>query len=170
MDISLPEDYVKNIRKLAEKNGVNYEAMLENWKMKYEEFDKITDNYGIAEEIDFFDKNEKKTIIALTINGSIIIASEPDEDGVRKVKYQSIKIRTDESKNVPEEFEDKLKNNVEINKKIIFEKTIETSIIIRMKVADNISLNNFEEKADEITYEFTKVFEDIDNKTITKKL
>lgn len=170
MDISLPEDYVKNIRKLAEKNEVDYEAMLENWKMKYEEFDKITDSYGIAEEVDFFDKNDKKTLIALTMNGSIVIASEPDETGMRKVKYQSIKIRTDESKNVPEEFEDRLKNNVEINKKILFEKTIETSMIIRIKIADNIPLNNFEEKAEEITYEFTKIFENIDSKTITKKI
>jgi len=170
MDISLPNDYVKNIRKLAEKNGVEYEAMLENWKNKYEEFDKITDKYGIAEEVDFFDKNDNKTVIALTINGSIVIASEPDEEGMRKVKYQSIKIRTDESKNVPENFEDRLKNNVEINKKMLFEKTIETSMIIRIKVANNIPITDFEEKAEEITYEFTKVFEDIDSKTITKKI
>lgn len=170
MDFLLPEEYIKSIKKLAEKNEVNYETMLENWKMKYEEFDKITNNYGISEEVDFFEKDEKKTLIALTINGSIIIASEPDEIGNRKVKYQAIKIRNDESKNVPEEFEDRLKNKVEINKKLIFEKTIETSIIIRIKVSDNIPIGNFEDKAEEITYEFTKVFEDIDAQTITKKM
>jgi len=52
----------------------------------------------------------------------------------------------------------------------LFEKTIETSMIIRIKVANNIPITDFEEKAEEITYEFTKVFEDIDSKTITKKI
>ena len=164
------QDYEKSIKKLAEKNGVEYEIMLENWEKKYSEFDNITDNYGISEEVEKFEMNENKTLIALTINGSIVIASVPNDKGVRNVRYQSIKIRTDDSKNVPEIFDDKLKNDVELNNKILFERTMETSVIIRIKTADNISLEDFEEKAEELTYEITKVFESIDEETITKRL
>lgn len=169
-DDFVQENYSKSIKKLAEKNGIEYEVMLDNWIKKYEEFDNITNSYGIDQETDLFDKNENKPFIALTINGSIVISSAINNNQKRNVRYQSIKIRTDESKNVPEVFEDALANDVEINKKILFEKTIETSVIIRIKTADNVILDDFEEKAEQLTAEFTKVFELIDEKTITKRL
>lgn len=169
-DDFVQENYSKSIKKLAEKNGIEYEVMLDNWIKKYEEFDNITNSYGIDQDTDLFDKNENKPFIALTINGSIVISSAINNNQKRNIRYQSIKIRTDESKNVPEYFEDNLARAVEINKKILFEKTIETSVIIRIKTADNIILDDFEEKAEQLTAEFTKVFELIDEKTITKRL
>lgn len=162
------EEYSKNIKKLAEKNGVEYEIMLDNWQQKYEEFDTITDKYGFEEELDSFDGESANPFIALTINGSLVIASEPDEGGIRKVRYQSIKIRTDESSNVPKIFHAKIGGGVELKNSVMFEDTMETSFIIRIKTSDSIEESAFEEQAEAMTQEFTKKFELIDKETITK--
>ncbi len=157
--------YEKSIKRLAEKNHVEYEVMKENWEQKYEEFDSITDNHGITDGTDILQPDEDKTIIALTINGSIVIISIPDKKGNRNIHYQSIKVRNDQSQRVPEIFKDRIKDPIELNKKIVFEKTMETSPVIRIKTAININLSDFEKKASELTQEFTKIFTNIDNKT-----
>ncbi|MCG8571178.1 MAG: hypothetical protein MJB14_13675 [Spirochaetes bacterium] len=162
--------YQSNIEKLATKNNVDYEVMLDNWKQKFEEFDNITNRFGFVNEVEELDSSEEHPFIALTINGSIVLASEPGEDGVRKVRYQSIKIRTDGSQNVPEVFEAAMGENAKLNKSIIFVKTMETSFIITIKTADNFNWDDFEETADVMTQEFTKKFELIDQETITKQL
>jgi hypothetical protein len=162
--------YQSNIQKLADKNNVSYDLMVENWSQKYEEFDSITDNYGIMDDIEEFDKDTAMPFVAVTINGSIIVASEPDEDGKRKVRYQSIKIRTDESSNVPEIFEAPLAENIAVNKTAIFEKTIETSFLIRIKTSENFSWEDFENKADALTQEFTRKFEMFDDEMMTRQL
>lgn len=164
------KDYENNIKKLATKNNVDFEVMLENWEKKFEEFDNITNRYGFEEDLDQFAKDEAKPFIALTINGSIVIASELDDNGLRKVRYQSIKIRTDDSKNVPKIFNASVKDDIELKKAIVFEKTIETSFIIRIKSSENFNWDDFEETADVITQEFTRKFELIDQETITKQL
>ena len=99
-----------------------------------------------------------------------MIISVPDKKGVRSIRYQSIRIRSDESKNVPATFNDKIKVKIELNKKIIFEKTIETSPVIKIKTAGDITLADFEQKATELTAEFTKVFGNINDKTIAAKI
>ncbi|MBR3732028.1 MAG: hypothetical protein IKQ61_03745 [Spirochaetales bacterium] len=162
--------YIKSIKRLAEKNNVDLDIMKENWQQKFDEFDSITDDYGITEEVDRADPNENKTIIALTINGSIVIISVPDHKGNRNIRYQAIRVRNDESANVPATFTDKIKQPIEKNKKILFEKTIETSPVIRIKTAGDITLADFEQKATELTAEFTKVFGNINDKTITAKV
>ncbi len=161
--------YIKSIKRLAEKNNVEFDIMKQNWEEKYTEFSNITDSYGITEDIESADPSENKTIIALTINGSIVIISVPDRKGIRSIRYQSIRVRNDESRDVPATFNDKIKEKIELNKKIIFEKTIETSPVIRIKTAGNITLADFEQKATELTAEFTKVFSVINDKTIAVK-
>jgi ribosomal protein S17E len=143
--------------------------MKQNWEEKYDEFSSITDSYGITEEVESVSPTEDKTIIALTINGSIVIISVPDRKGSRSIRYQSIRVRNDESRDVPATFSDKIRDTIEKNKKIIFEKTIETSPVIRIKTAGNITLADFEQKATELTAEFTKVFSVINDKTIAVK-
>ena len=161
--------YIKSIKRLAEKNNVDFDIMKQNWEEKYDEFSSITDSYGITEEVESVSPTEDKTIIALTINGSIVIISVPDRKGSRSIRYQSIRVRNDESRDVPATFSDKIRNTIEKNKKIIFEKTIETSPVIRIKTAGNITLADFEQKATELTAEFTKVFSGINDKTIAVK-
>ncbi|MBR6061388.1 MAG: hypothetical protein IKP67_04880, partial [Spirochaetales bacterium] len=87
--------YIKSIKRLAEKNNVDLDIMKENWQQKFDEFDSITDDYGITEEVDSANPNENKTIIALTINGSIVIISVPDHKGNRNIRYQAIRVRND---------------------------------------------------------------------------
>ena len=161
--------YVKSIKRLAEKNHVDFDIMKQNWEEKYDEFSSITDSYGITEEVESVSPTEDKTIIALTINGSIVIISVPDRKGSRSIRYQSIRVRNDESRDVPATFSDKIRDTIEKNKKIIFEKTIETSPVIRIKTAGNITLADFEQTATELTAEFTKVFSGINDKTIAVK-
>ncbi|HBD94423.1 MAG: hypothetical protein A2015_09105 [Spirochaetes bacterium GWF1_31_7] len=162
--------YEKNITKLAEKNGVEYEVMLENWIQKFNEFDKITDKKGFSDELESYNLEEKLSLVALTINGSILIVSESNDNDERKVRYQSIKIRTDDSKNVPEVFTGKIKDAIKISKTVVFENIIETSPIIKIKSSDDFNWDEFENVADEMTREFTKQFEMIDNQTITRRL
>lgn len=164
------EKYKRNIEKLAEKNNVDYDTMEENWSRKFEDFQNITDDYGFEFEHDIYEKNEINPFIAMTINGSILIVSEITENDKRKVRYQSIKIRTDESKNVPEIFEGVLKEDISINKKAVFDNMMETSPIIIIKSSDNFDWDSFEKAAEELTFEFTKKFELIDKETITKVL
>lgn len=164
------KDYERNISKLAEKNDIDFEIMLDNWKQKFKEFDKITDKYGFSDELDVYNSDETLPFISLTINGSILIVSEPDDDELRKVRYQSIKVRTDDSKNVPEIFRGKIKDTLRLSKPVIFENVIETSPIIMIKTSDNFDWDKFEGVAEQLTVEFTKRFEKIDNETITKQI
>ncbi len=163
-------DYKVNIRKLALKNGVEYDVMLDNWKQKFEEFHNITNQYGFEDDLEEFAKDNPSPFLALTINGSIVIASKPAENDERKVRYQSIKIRTDDSSNVPEIFHAVMNDDVVLKKAITFVKTIETSFIICIKTSDSFNWDEFEEKAANLTQEFTKKFEMIDNETITRRL
>lgn len=164
------EKYEKNIKKLAEKNDIDFELMKDNWIAKYEEFDNITNESSFDIDLEQFAPDEIKPFIALTINGSIIIASIPDEDGMRKVRYHSIKIRTDDSINVPEIFNAKIKGDIAISKTIVFEDVMETSFLINIKSSDDIDADSFEDEAEMITQEFTKRFEKIDEDMITKKI
>lgn len=164
------EKYEKNILKLAEKNGVEYGVMLDNWEQKFVEFDRITEKTGFSDELDEYDTNDSLPFVALTVNGSILIVSEPNDNNERKVRYQSIKIRTDDSANVPEVFTGVLENSIKLSKTAVFEKMIETSPIIRIKTSDDLDWDSFDEVADEMTVEFTRKFEMIDNNTITKRL
>ncbi|MCG8570851.1 MAG: hypothetical protein MJB14_11995 [Spirochaetes bacterium] len=166
---TLVGNYEKNIMKLAEKNGIEFELMLDNWKQKYEIFDSITDDAGLMEEFEEFDKDNDMPLVALTVNGSIIIASKPDEMGSRKVRYLSIKLRNDESKNVPEVFNGKLTKNVHVGDAATFD-VMASSGVIAMKGADDFEFEEFEEKAEEITDQVTKVFEQLDDEMITKQL
>ncbi len=163
-------EYKGTIEKLAKKNNVDYEIMLENWRTKYSEFDKITDKYGFNDVTSDYLTGDKEPFIALTVNGSILIVSEPDSECIRRVRYQSIKIRTDESANVPEIFNGVLSNDVSLKKTVNFENVMETSPIIMIKKSDTFNWDEFEDVADELTLVFTKRFEKIDNDTIIKNL
>ena len=85
-------------------------------------------------------------------------------------KSKAIKIRTDESANVPEIFNGVLSNDVSLKKTVDFENVMETSPIIMIKKSDTFNWDEFEDVADELTLVFTKRFEKIDNDTIIKNL
>ena len=73
MNVEAAVDYYKkNIEKLAEKNNVDVDVMVDNWKQKFEEFEAITDDHGFTDREEALEKDEQKPFAGLTINGSII--------------------------------------------------------------------------------------------------
>ena len=130
----------------------------------------LTEGKGFSEDLELFESNREATLVALTINGSILIVSCPDATFNRKVRYQSIRIRTDDSKNVPEIFTGRILNDVRISQNVIFEKIIETSAIIKIKSSEDCEWEEFDDVADEMSLQFTRKFEEIDANTITKGL
>lgn len=166
---TLAQKYETSIKKLSEKNNVEYELMLNNWRQKLETFDSITDEAGMMEDFQNFEKDSELPLVAITVNGSIIVASNPDDDNNRKVRYLSIKIRNDESKNVPDIFTGKLTKDIKIGGQAAFD-LMSSSGVIAMKGAEDFDWEKFEDKAEYITEEVTKVFEQLDDEMITKNL
>lgn len=162
------KQYKKNIEKLAQKNGTEYEIMLENWESKFKDFDRITDQYGFSSDKEEYLEEERKPVIALTVNGSILIVSEAKESGERKIRYQAIKLRNDESQNVPEVMTGILKGKIALSKPALFDGVLETSPIIKIKTSNNFDWDKFESTADNFTIEVTRKFEKIDRETVTK--
>ena len=74
---NISNEYIKSIERLAKKNNIPLDAMIKYWKNKYETFNDITDKYDFHYDEKFYPKDSSRPFIALTVNGSIIIASAP---------------------------------------------------------------------------------------------
>lgn len=155
--------YKKNIEHLAKKNNVPFDVMLKYWQDKYIAFDEITDKYDFCYEEKFYSKDSVRPFIALTVNGSILIVSATQHDGMRKIQYLPIEIRSDDSIAVPKEAKGKLSEHVEYLKKADFENLFSTSPIIRIKTADELDEAIFEAKTMQFTREITSVFTKINS-------
>lgn len=160
-------EYIKNIERLAKKNNIPINIMTKYWKDKYEIFGDITNKYDFCYDQKFYSKDSEKPFIALTVNGSIIIASAPQTNDLREIQYLPIEIRNDDSNTVPQKTKGKLSDNLEFFKKADFENLFSTSPIIRIKTADELNKDIFDEKTaqftKEITNVFTKIHSDINN-------
>lgn len=156
-------EYIKNIEHLAKKNNVPTDTMLKYWQEKYAAFEEITDKYNFCNETKFYPNDSLLPFTALTINGSIVIASSAQESGLRNIQYIPIAIRCDESNIVPKKAKGKLAGDVEYLKKIDFENLFSTSPVIKIKTADKP--NN--ELPDEETKQFTKEITDVFTKINT---
>ena len=167
---NISNEYIKSIERLAKKNNIPLDAMIKYWKNKYETFNDITDKYDFHYDEKFYPKDSSRPFIALTVNGSIIIASAPN-NGLREIQYLPIEIRNDGSNSVPQKTKGKLADHLEYLEKADFENLFSTSPVIRIKTADELNREIFEEKTaqftKEITDAFTKINEDITN-TATK--
>lgn len=150
-------EYIKNIEHLAKKNNVPADIMMKYWQEKYAAFEEITDKYNFCNETKFYPNDSPLPFTALTINGSIIIASSAQSNGLRNIQYIPIEIRCDESNIVPKKAKGKLADSVEYLKKIDFENLFSTSPIIKIKTADEPN----EELPDEKTAQFTKEITDV---------
>ena len=101
-------EYIKNIELLAKKNNIPTDVMLKSWKNKYTTFGEITDKYDFYNEVKFYSKDSALPFIALTVNGSIIIASTPQNNGNREIQYLPIEIRSDDSCCIPKKTKDEV--------------------------------------------------------------
>ena len=156
-------EYIKNIELLAKKNNVTTDVMLKFWKDKYTTFGEITDKYDFYNEVKFYSKDSTLPFIALTVNGSIIIASTPQNNGNREIQYLPIEIRCDDSCCIPKKTKGKLSEHLEYLKKADFENLFSTSPIIRIKTADELNKEIFEEKTAQFTKEITDAFTKINS-------
>ncbi|MCH5150974.1 MAG: hypothetical protein J1G30_09940 [Spirochaetales bacterium] len=161
--MSPEKKYIRNIERLAKKNNVLPDVMIKYWQDKCAVFDEITDTYNFCNETKMYSNDSVQPFIALTINGSIIIASSAQSDRQREIQYLPIEIRCDESSIVPKKANGKLSGHVEYLKKIDFENLFSTSPVIKIKTADEPDKKLSAEKTAQFTKEITDVFTKINN-------
>lgn len=151
-------EYIKNIEHLAKKNNVPTDTMMKYWQDKYAAFEEITDKYNFCNDTNFYPNDSQLPFTALTINGSIIIVSSAQSNGLRNIQYIPIEIRCDESNIVPKKTKGKLTDNVEYMKKIDFENLFSTSPVIKIKTADEPNNELPDDKTEQFTKEITDAF------------
>lgn len=156
-------EYIKNIEHLAKKNNVPSDIMIKYWQDKYIAFSEITDKYNFRNETKMYSNDSALPFIALTINGSIVIASSPQSDGQREIQYLPIEIRCDESNVVPKKAKGKLTGHVEYLKKLDFENLFSTSPVIKIKTSDELNKTLPDEETAQLTKEITDVFTKINS-------
>lgn len=146
----IPGDIQQHIKDLTKASGLDeseesVEKMARAWIEKMDCFEETIRDQNM-EEIDFFEKNDKRGAIVLTYSGSILNVG-PVVDDRRHVEYASIGIRTDVPENAVSD-DSRLSSDILIGEAAAFEsgpvKT--TSSVHKIAVCnENMSIEEQEE-------------------------
>ena len=166
----LPDMIKDHVQEITKTSGLppgdeSLEKIAKGWMEKRQVFEEFTKQFEM-EEVESYEGDDSRASLALTYSGSLVKIG-PLVDGVRKVKYTSIGLRSD----VPDVADKEgsiIEGNVEVDDSIKFEvgPVKHTSPILKIAVVSGqLSIEEQEDQVTEATQIISDEFAEV-NKTI----